>query len=69
MKLKVAHSKDKKDPDDEEIDIINDHLIDIHKVRFNNKFQNFIYSTNPLIPRFHSTFGEPLDRQEISVEL
>ncbi|CDW82479.1 UNKNOWN [Stylonychia lemnae] len=55
--------------DKDEVDIINDHLVDIQKVKFNGRFQNYIYSTCPIIPRFHSTFGEPLDRQEISAEV
>ena len=49
-------------PVDSSIDIINGHLIDIQNYKFNDKFKNFIFSTNPLIPRYHSTFGEPLDR-------
>jgi hypothetical protein len=53
----------------ENIDVINDELIDIHKIRFNERIQNFIFSTNPILPRFHSTFGEPLSRQEISTEM
>lgn len=28
-----------------------------------------MFSTCPIIPRYHSTFGEPLERQEISAEL
>ena len=27
-----------------------------------------IYSTCPIIPKYHTTFGEPIDRQEISAE-
>ena len=54
--------------DDDKVDVINGQLIDIHKYRFNDRFQNLLYSTNPLIPRYHTTFGEPLDRQELSVD-
>jgi hypothetical protein len=46
----------------EVIDVINDELIDIQKIRFNDKLQNFIFSSNPILPRFHSAFGEPLSR-------
>jgi hypothetical protein len=31
--------------------------------------KNFIFSTNPILPRFHTTFGEPISRQEISSEM
>jgi len=51
------------------VDVINDDLIDIHKLRFNDRIQNQIFSTNPILPRFHTTFGEPLTRQEISMEM
>jgi hypothetical protein len=44
-------------------------MIDIFRIRFNGRLQNIIYSSNPIIPRFHSTFGEPLARQEISAEM
>jgi len=44
-------------------------MIDIMKYRFNGKLRNFVYSSCPIVPRFHSTFGEPLDRQDISLEM
>lgn len=47
---------------DEPIDIINDNMIDIFKIRFNGRLQNLIYSSNPILPRFHSAFGEPVAR-------
>jgi hypothetical protein len=50
-------------------DIVNDHMIDIMKYSFNGKLRNFIYSSCPIVPRFHSTFGEPIDKQEMSVEM
>ncbi len=50
------------------VDVINDNLIDIHKLAFNDSFKNLVFSTHPLLPRFHATFGEPLNRLEISQE-
>lgn len=44
------------------VDILNDQMIDIMKYKFNGKLKNFIYSSSPIIPRFHSAFGEPIDR-------
>jgi hypothetical protein len=43
--------------------------VDIQKLKLNDKFRNYIFSTCPIIPRFHLVFGEPLDRQEVSAEL
>ena len=52
-----------------EIDnIILDELIDINRFRYNQAITNPIYSTCPIIPKYHVTFGEPVDRQEVSHE-
>ena len=48
--------------------IIQDELIDINRFRYNSMITNPIYSTCPVIPKYHITFGEPIDRQEISSE-
>lgn len=48
--------------------IIQDELVDINRFRFNDQFTNKIYSTCPIIPKYHITYGEPVDRQEISSE-
>jgi len=53
----------------EKIDITKDSLVDINKYRFNKKLQNFLHSTCPLVPKFHATFGQPIERQEISQEI
>ena len=37
-------------------------------MRYNDKFKNRVFSTCPIIPTFHSTFGEPIDRLEASAE-
>ena len=53
----------------QEIDnIIQDEMVDINRFRYQNKMSNIIYSTCPIIPKYHTTFGEPIDRQEISSE-
>lgn len=46
----------------EELDISNTHLIDINKYRFNNRLTNLMSSTCPVTPKYHSTFGIPIDR-------
>lgn len=51
---------------DESIDITKDSLVDINKYRFDGRFENHYHSTCPIIPVFHQTFGQPVDRQEIS---
>ena len=52
-----------------EIDnIIIDEMVDINRFRYQGQLSNIIYSTCPVIPKFHTTFGEPIDRQEISAE-
>lgn len=48
--------------DNGDIDIINMHMIDIMQYKFNDKFKNTVYSSCPVMPRFHSTFGSPIDR-------
>lgn len=60
--MRVKRDPRDKTADKDDVDIINDQLIDIHKYKFNDRFKNFIFSSCPIIPRFHSTFGEPLDR-------
>jgi hypothetical protein len=39
------------------------------KFKFKGKFNNKIYSTCPSIPRFHATFGEPVEHQPLNVEM
>jgi hypothetical protein len=53
----------------EVFDIQNDPLLDINKYRFNKKMTNFLNSTCPLVPKYHATFGQPIERQEISTEI
>lgn len=36
--------------------------------KFKGKFCNKIYSTCPVLPRFHATFGEPVEFQRMNVE-
>ena len=48
--------------------IIQDEMIDINKFRYQNQMSNIIYSTCPVIPKYHTTFGDPIDRQEVSAE-
>ena len=48
--------------DGEKIDVSKDSLMDINKYRFNKKLSNFLYSTCPLVPKFHASFGQPVER-------
>jgi len=48
--------------------IIMDEMIDINRYKFNGLIQNYMWSTCPVLPKFHITFGEPIERQEISTE-
>ena len=43
-------------------------MVDINRFKYNNVFTNPVWSTCPIIPKYHSTFGEPIDRQEYSAE-
>jgi hypothetical protein len=45
-----------------------DHLVDINHYRYKNKFTHIMQSTCPLIPKFHATFGQPIERVEMSAE-
>ena len=53
-------------PDPE--NIITDEMVDINRFRLDNRMNNLTYSTCPIVPKFHTTFGEPIDRQEVSAE-
>jgi hypothetical protein len=46
---------------EEEVDSANIKLYDMKKYKYKGKFCNKIYSTCPVLPRFHSTFGEPVE--------
>jgi hypothetical protein len=37
--------------------------------KYKGKFCNKIYSTCPVLPRFHATFGEPVEFQPLNVEM
>lgn len=53
----------------EDIDILRDSLIEINKYKFGDKTQNFLNSTCPIVPKFHATFGMPIEKQEISKDI
>ena len=53
----------------ENINITKDPLIDINKFKFGKVMQNYLNSTCPVVPKFHSTYCQPIDRQEISKEI
>ena len=44
-------------------------LFDMKRLKFKGRFNNRIFPTCPVVPRFHSTFGEPIDFQPINVEM
>lgn len=44
-------------------------LYDMKQYKYKGKFCNKIYSTCPVVPRFHSTFGEPVEFQPLNVEM
>jgi hypothetical protein len=48
--------------------LVMEELIDIKQYRFNGLTQNQMWSTCPVLPKFHVTFGEPVERQEASTE-
>jgi len=48
--------------------IVMDEMIDINRYKFQDQLQNFMWSTCPILPKYHITFGEPVERQEVSVE-
>ena len=44
-------------------------LVDMKQFKYKGKFCNKIFSTCPVLPRFHATFGEPIEFQPLNVEL
>ena len=48
--------------------VVMDELVDLNNFRMNGQLQNKIFSTCPIIPKFHMAFGEPIERQEASTE-
>lgn len=55
--------------DDEDIKDPSIRLFDMKQYKYKGKFCNKIYSTCPVVPRFHSTFGEPVEFQPMNVEM
>lgn len=56
----------------ERINLGKDPLVDINKYQLRGNTcvnHNFLYSTCPTIPRYHQTYGQAADRQEISKEI
>jgi len=48
-------------PEVEEGEEISNKLYDMKQYKYKGKFCNKIYSTCPVLPRFHATFGEPVE--------
>lgn len=44
-------------------------LVDMKQYKYKGKFCNKIFSTCPVVPRFHATFGEPIENQPLNVEI
>ena len=63
----VPDGDDNKELEDDGIDP-NGKLYDMKQYKFKGKFCNKIYSTCPVLPRFHATFGEPVEFQPMNVE-
>jgi hypothetical protein len=42
--------------------VIHDDMVDIMKFHFNKRFSATVLSTCPIVPKYHATFGEPVDR-------
>lgn len=62
-KISDSDANDSKDSYDgfgagkDDMIIYKDSLIDINKYRFQGLMQNYLNSTCPIVPKFHSTFG------------
>ena len=48
--------------------IVHDEMVDINRYRHQGRLSNITYSTCPIVPKYHTTFGEPIERQEVSAE-
>jgi hypothetical protein len=44
-------------------------LVDMKKFKMRGKFNNKVFSTCPILPRYHATFGEPVEHQPLNVEM
>ena len=66
--MKIPESGQEGEPDEDGLDIMNEHLIDLNRVKFNDKLRNAVSSTCPILPRFHATYGQPLEKQDFSTE-
>jgi hypothetical protein len=44
------------------VDEIMDEMVDINQYRLNGMFQSGVYSTCPILPKFHLAYGEPIER-------
>lgn len=52
----------------EAVDVTTEPLIHINRYTFNDKICNLVNSTCPVLPKYHCSFGQPVERQEISAE-
>ena len=43
-------------------DVVMDELIDLNRFRYNGRTQNQMFSTCPVLPKYHVSFGEPIER-------
>lgn len=59
--VKKSHGK-KGDISEKAESVIMDEMIDINKYRFGGLTQTHMWSTCPVLPKFHVTFGEPVER-------
>jgi hypothetical protein len=44
-------------------------LIDMKKFKYQGQFSNKIYSTCPIFPKFHSAYGEPVEKQPLNIDM
>lgn len=48
--------------------VVQDEMIDINRYKYNDHLQNRMWSTCPILSKYHISFGEPIERQECSME-
>lgn len=68
-RMPIPESAKEGEKDEQGLDIMNNSLLDLNSFKFNNKLRNIVSSTCPIIPRYHSTYGQPIDQQPFSTEL
>jgi len=59
--MPIPESAKENGKDEMGLDVMTNSLIDLNSYKFNNRLRQIVSSTCPIMPRYHSTFGQPIE--------